>query len=229
MSGVGPHTVPRKNHKTDIRTAIVLLLSITVLVGAVHFARAAEITSATLDSDVYLAGQQGYVSASVYNDNGGLIRITELSATVDYYYEDGTVYVQKFFTSVTLPSEISPGQTETFRIPISLPTNIASGYIDLTVEARTDLYVNLTDRWIGFGRTTYETKLFIESPYKQSYEDSQKQLQDTQTLLEEQKVESRNLGITAIVLAVMIFAVVGFAAFLMFTLRRPKPVPLAQP
>jgi Flp pilus assembly protein TadB len=35
---------------------------------------------------------------SVYNDESDKIRVTELSASVNYYYTDGTVYVQKFFS-----------------------------------------------------------------------------------------------------------------------------------
>jgi hypothetical protein len=203
------------------------LLSIAVLVGAVQTVKAAEITRATLDSDAYLAGQTGYISASVYNNRNEIIRVTELSATVDYYYTDGTVYIQKFFTSTTLPNEIQPGQTETFRIPISLPTNIASGFIDLIVEAETDLYVNQTDRWIRSDTPTYKTTLYIESPYKQSYENSQQQLLNTQQLLEKEKADSQNLGYSAIVLAITTLVFAGLAIFLLVTLRKPKPI--AQP
>jgi hypothetical protein len=209
------------------RHALVLLLSIAVLFGAVQTVKAAQITSATPDSDAYLAGQTGYILASVYNDKNGIIRVTELSATVDYYYTDGTVYIQKFFTSTTLPSEIQPGQTETFRIPISLPTNIAPGFIDLIIEARTDLYVNQTDRWIGSDTPTYKTTLYIESPYKQSYENSQQQLLNMQQSLEKEKADNQNLGYTTIVLTTTTLVFAGLAAFLLFTLRKPKPI--AQP
>ena len=215
----------RKCQKLNWRHASVLLLSIAVLVGAVQTVKAAEITRATLDSEAYLAGQTGYISASVYNDKTDIIRVTELSATVDYYYTDGTVYIQKFFPSTTLPTEIQPGQTETFRIPISLPTNIAPGFINLIIEARTDLYINMTDRWIGSDRPTYKTTLYIESPYKQSYENSQQQLLNTQQLLDKEKADSRNLSYTAIVLTTTTLVFAGLATFLLFTLRKPKPIP----
>jgi hypothetical protein len=133
-------------------------------------AKAATITSATLDEDVYLAGQIGYISVTVYNDKSNKIRVTELGATIDYYYSDGTVYIQKFFTDATLSDEISVGQSETYRIPISLPTNIASGYLNPIVEARTEIWSPLTERWVSSDRANYHLKLFIESLYKQSTE-----------------------------------------------------------
>jgi hypothetical protein len=75
-------------------------------------------------------------------------------------------------------------------------------------------------------------KLNVESPYKQSYADSQKQLQDSQeqlqssqTHLEEQESANRNLSVTAIVLGITTFAFGAIIVFLMFTLRRPRPIP----
>jgi hypothetical protein len=41
----------------------------------------------------------------VYNDESDKIRVTELSVSVNYY-TDGTVYVQKFFSSEVLPDEL---------------------------------------------------------------------------------------------------------------------------
>jgi capsular polysaccharide biosynthesis protein len=218
----------KKCQKLNRRLVLILLLSVVVTVGALQTAKAATITSATLDKDTYLAGQTGYISVSVYNDKNDKIRVADLSATIDYYYTDGTVYVQKFFTSVALPYEIQPGQTKTFQIPISLPTNIAPGYINLVLEARTDLWVNQTDRWTASDRATYQAKLYIESLYKQSYENSQQQLQSTQQQLQEQKSASDNLSNMAIGLAVATLSFAGIAAFLAFILtRRPKPI--AQP
>ena len=217
----------RKNAEPLWKGSFVLLISIVILVGAIQTARAAEITTAALDSDTYIAGQTGCISTSVYNDKNENISVTELSATVDYYYADGTVYMQKFFTNDTLPVEILPGQTETFMIPISLPTNIAPGFIDLNIEARTDLYIDVLDRWMTSDKPTYKTALYVESPYKQSYEDSQKQLLNTQQMLEKEKIDRQNLGYTAVVLTITTLAFVGLAAFLLFTLRKPRPI--AQP
>jgi len=200
----------------------VLLLSFLSLMSALQTAKATTITSATLDKTTYLAGQTGYISVSVYNDKSDKIRVTELSATINYYYTDSTVYVQKFFTSTTLPDEIPAGETETYQIPISLPTNIAPGYTNPTVEAKTDLWRPQDDRWMTSDRPTYQLKLYIESPYKQSYETSQQQLQ-------EQKTANESLTSTMNMLAVTTIVFASAAAFLMFFVFTRKRRPIAQP
>jgi len=192
------------------KLALISLLSFLALMITTQTARAATITSATLDKNTYLAGQTGYISVSVYNDKSEKIRVEELSATINYYYTDGTVYVQKFFTSATLPDEISPGQTETFQIPISLPTNIAAGYTNPTVEAKTDLWRTQDSRWTTSDHPTYPVKLYIESPYKQSSE----------TLASNVNL----LATTTIVFA----SAAAFLGFLVFA-RRIKPIPSQQP
>jgi hypothetical protein len=202
------------------RFASVLLLSFLVLVSVLQAAKATSITSATLDKTTYLAGQTGYISVSIYNDKNDRIRVTELTATVSYYYADNTVYQQKFFTSATLPDEIPAGQTETYQIPISLPTNIAHGYTNPFVEARTDLWNNQADEWRTSDRPYYTLKLYIESPYKQSYETSQQQL-------EEQKTVNASLSNNVNMLAVTTMVFAGAAAFLMFLVftKRARPIP----
>lgn len=213
---------------------LILLLSFIALIGVFQIARAAEITSATLDKETYLAGQTGYISVAIYNDKSENISITELSATIDYYYTDGTVYVQRFFTSADLPEEIEPGQTETYQVPISLPTNIAPGYVNLIVRASSNLWVNATGRWISSDSPSYQVKLYVESPYNQSYEDSQKQLHDSeeelqssQEQLAEQESANRSLSVTAIVLGVTTLAFGAIVVLLMFMLRKARPI--AQP
>src|SRR3990170_7081455 len=213
----------KKSYILNRKLLLVLLLSLITLIGVFQTAKAAEITSATLNKETYLAGQTGYISVAVYNDKSANISVTELSATIDYYYTDGTVYIQKFFTSASLPDEIEPGQTETYQVPISLPTNIAPGYVNLMVGARTELWVNQTGRWISSDNPTYQVKLYVESPYKQSFENSQKQLQDSkeqfqssQELLEGQESANQNLSVTATVLGVTTLAFGAVAAFLLF-------------
>jgi hypothetical protein len=224
----------KKNCSLNRKLLLILLLSFVSLIDVFQTANAAEITSATLDKETYIAGQTGYISVAIYNDKNENISVTELSATIDYYYSDDQVYVQKFFTSAELPDEIEPGQTETYEIPISLPTNIAPGYINLIVGARTELWVNATGRWISSDSPNELVKLYVESPYKQSYENSQEQLQDsqnqlqsTQDQLEAQKSANQNLSVTATVLGVMTLVFVAIAVFLMVMLRRARP--LAQP
>jgi hypothetical protein len=224
----------KKSHIPNIKQVSILLLSAVALIGAFQTANAAEITSATLDKETYLAGQTGFISVAIYNDKDENISVTELSATIDYYYSDGQVYVQKFFNSAELPNEIEPGQTENYEIPISLPTNIAPGYINLIVGARTELWVNATGRWISSDSPNELVKLYVESPYKQSYENSQEQLQDSQDKLqsaqeqlEAQESANRNLSVTAIVLGVTTLAFGATVVFLMLMLRRTRPI--AQP
>lgn len=205
----------------------ILLLSFLALVCYVQTANAATINSATLDKTSYLAGQLGEIFVTVYNDESSKIRVTELSATLDYYFTDGTVYVQKFFTSDTLPSEIEVGQSETYPIPISLPTNIAPGYSNPRVEARTDFWVSQTEHWISSDRPTYELKLYVESLYRQLYDSSQGELQSTQQLLQDQKTVNENLNNNVNMLAVLavVFAVAtGTMVFLFFTRRTNVPV-----
>src|SRR3989304_7812162 len=142
----------KKSHILNRKLMLILLLSFVSVIGVFQTAKAAEITSATLNKETYLAGQTDYISVAIYNDRSENISITELSATIDYYYTDGTVYVQKFFTSKLLPDEIREGRTKNYQIPISLPTNIAPGYINLIVEATTELWVNQTQRWVSSER-----------------------------------------------------------------------------
>jgi len=200
---------------------LVTLLCFFVLMAIPHAARAATITSATLDRNSYLAGQTGYISVTVYNDKSEKIRVTELSATINYYYTDGTVYLQKFFFPTdSLPDEITAGQSKSYQIPISLPTNIAAGYTNLLVESKTDLWRSQDERWTTSDHPTYPVKLYIESAYKQSYENSQQQLQE-QMAVNENLTNTMNLLLGTTV----VFASV--AAFLMFFVfaRRMKPTP----
>lgn len=199
-----------------------LLLSVSALLSAVQNTKAASITAASLDKTEYLAGQTGYILVTVYNDENEKIRVTELSATIDYYYADGTKYIQKFFTSATLPDEIAAGQSETYQVPISLPTNLAHGYTNPRVEAYTDVWRPQDDRWATSDRPTWNNlKLYVQTPYKQMYETSQQ-------MLDEQEAVNDNLTNTMNLLSIttVIFAVAcGFLLFLVF--RKPRPV--AQP
>ena len=199
---------------------LVPLISVLVLSSALQIVKAATIPSAMLDKNTYLAGQTGYISVSVYNDKSESIRVTELGATLNYYYTDATVYVQKFFTNATLPDEISPGETATYYIPISLPTNIAAGYTNPMVEVRTEQWWSTLSRWLTSDRPTHNAlKLYIESPYKQWYESSEQQLQ-------EQIASNTNMSNTINMLTVTAVAFMGVAGLLMFLLfiRRPRPV-----
>lgn len=222
------------------KLAFVSLLSFLALMGILQSAKAATIPSASLDRDIYFAGETGYITVSVYNDESDIIRVTELSASVNYYYTDGTVYVQKFFSSAVLPDEIPVGQTKSYLIPISLPTNIAHGYTNLVVEARTDLWYEPNQHWYTSERPTYPLKLHVQSPYQQMYEDSQtelantedqlanteQQLANTAGKLEEEQLLTGNLNSMVIMFAAttLVFATVAaFLGFYMFS-KRAKAV-----
>ena len=147
-----------------------IMLSFLSLMFVPFVVQAATITSCTFDKDTYHQGEIGYVIVTIYNDESDKIRVTELTATIDYYYTPGNVYLQKFFTDATLPTEIERGQSSTFYIPFSLPTNIASGYTNVDVRAETELWDSDAGRWRESDHPTYQPILYIESPYKQQSE-----------------------------------------------------------
>jgi hypothetical protein len=83
-----------------------------------------------------------------------------------------------------------------------LPTNIAAGYTDPTVEAKTEIWFSQIERWVSSDRATYHLKLHIESAYKQMYETTQG--------------TANMLAVTTVV-----FASAGAFAMLLF-IRRPR-------
>jgi len=154
------------------RTSIILLpLLCLMLIPSV--AQAATITACTFNRQIYGQGETGYITVTVYNDEEDKIRVTEVTATIDYYYADGNVYIQTFFSSDTLPVEIAEGQSEVFYVPFSLPTNVAPGYTLLLVKAKTELWNERSGTWGWSDNPTYEPKLYIESPYKEEFEEQQ--------------------------------------------------------
>jgi hypothetical protein len=195
-----------------VRKIVITMLSVLALISAIQSVTATSITTASLDKTAYLAGQTGYVSVTIYNDKSEKIRVTELSATLSYYYTDGTIYIQKFFTSASLPSEIAAGQSGNYQIPISLPTNIASGYTNPRIEAYTEIWHTQDEHWTGSDHPTYTNlKLYIETSYKQAFE--------------EERAANDNLTNTMNLLSIttLIFAAAsGFLLYLVFA-RKAKP------
>ena len=175
---------------------LIALLSFLSLMIIPSIAQAATFTSCTFDKDIYHQGQTGYITVMIYNDEDDKIRITELTATIDYYYTDETIYLQKFFTNATLPAEIQQGQTSTFYIPFSLPTNIAPGYTNIEVKAKTELWAAHLERWLASEQPTYQPTLFIESPYKQ-------ELQEQLTINQNKTTMMYLFGVLALLFAVV--------------------------
>jgi len=205
--------------------------------------QAATITSCTLDRDLYKQGETGYVLLTIYNNKDDTIRITEVTATIDYFYTEGTVYLQTFFTNATLPLEIPQGQSSTFHIPFSLPTNMASGYTKLFCRAKMDLWNDPSQRWYQSDNPTAEPALFIESPYKEQFEQQQEVNQQLQTQLTQQqntisqleeKLQTLEISYnnTALAMYILIAITIGLGAamaFLMKLMWRPKTIPSPAP
>jgi hypothetical protein len=161
------------------RLLIVLLPFLALLI--LPFVQASTITVCTFDRDAYNQGEIGYITVTIYNDEETRIRVTELTATIDYYYSDGNVYIQKFYTNATLPAEIQQGTSSTFNIPFRLPTNIASGYTGVYIKAITELWNPMSEIWFASEHPTYQPLLYIESPFKEQLEEQQtvnEQLED---------------------------------------------------
>lgn len=214
---------------------IIAATSFLLLVFAIGV-QAATITSCTLDRDTYEQGETGYVSLTVYNNMDDTIRVTEVRATIDYYYTEGTVYLQTFFTNATLPEEILQGQSSTFIIPLSLPANIASGYTKLSCRAKTDLWNTQSQRWYASDNPTAESVLYVESPYKQQFEEQQavnQQLENTINQLEEDlqalQTSYNNTTLAMYILIAITIALGATMAFLMKLLWKPKTIPSPAP
>lgn len=237
-------------HKKAIAT-IALMLSCFAMITLT--AQAATITSCTFDKEVYEQGDAGVISVTVYNDKDDKIRVTELAAMIDYFYSDGTVYIQTFFTDATLPVEIGVGQSSVLDVPFTLPNNIASGYTRLFVRARTELWSVQSERWYASDTGIYEPVLYIESPFKEQFEQEQTLNEQMQEELEEQQdaiqqlqmqldqqentnvLLSRQLSelqaayntntMIMVVLGVMVISLVAVVIFVFGVSRKPSAMP----
>ena len=237
-------------HKRAIAT-IALMLSCFAMITLT--AQAATITSCTFDKEVYEQSDTGVISVTVYNDKDDKIRVTELAAMIDYFYSDGTVYIQTYFTDATLPVEIGIGQSSVLDVPFTLPNNIASGYTRLFVRARTELWSAQSERWYASDTGIYEPVLYIESPYKDQFEQEQTLNQQLQEELEEQQdaiqqlqtqldlQENTNILLSQqlselqaayntntmvmVVLGVMVISLVAVVMFVFAMSRKPSAMP----
>jgi len=206
--------MPRK------KLLIVLLLFLFLMI--IPLGQATTITSCTFDKDTYKQGQSGYITVTIYNDEEYKIRVTELTATINYYYYDGYDYTQRFSTNITLPVEIQQGNSRTLYIPFSLPSYIASGHTSLYVKAVSEGWNLESERWVGSEHPTYQPLLYIESPYKEQLDEKITINEQLAGQLEEQQIKNKNitnmmliLGATTVVFAIM-------TIFLFFINRRPR-------
>jgi len=188
------------------RLLIMLLLFLSLII--IPFVEATTITSCTFDKDIYNQGGTGYITATIYNDEEFKIRITELTATIDYYYYDGRVYNQKFETNATLPAEIQQGNSRTFYIPFSIPAYIASGYPSVYVKATAEKWNLNLENWHVSEHPTFEPILCIESPYQEQFADQVTINDQLESQLQEQLVTNKRttnmmyiFGVTTLVFA----------------------------
>lgn len=206
-----------------------IILPLIYLFLAPTVAYAATIPTCTLNKTTYNQGDTGYVTLVIYNDESDAIRVTELTATVDYYYDDGNMYVQTFYASPSdLPVQIDPGQTKTFYISFSLPTNVAPGYTALFVRAKTQVWNGQVEVWLPSDQPTYDPRLYIESPYKHYYETEQAANDQLTQDLREQHAVNTTMTSLVYLLALTTLAFAGFTAFLVLLFRRPRPAPTYQ-
>ena len=209
------------------KTHLIMLLPLLFLTATLFIlqAKAATITVCRFDKDVYNQGQTGHITLNVYNDEEEKIQVTELTATIEYYYSDETLYLQTFYNDAGLPTEVLPGDTETFTIPFSLPTNIAPGYPNILVRAKTELWNDHAQAWYYSDHPTFQPVLYIESPYKHLFED---QIETTDQLqIQIQDLEALNMMTTNVVYFMAITAV-SLAAVLIFLImlnRRARIAP----
>ena len=216
--------------KTANRKLLLIILPLLYLVLTPAIARAATITTCTFNKETYNQGNSGYITLSVFNDEEETIRVTELTATINYYYEEGTIYIQTFYAPTDdLPVEIEPGQTDTFTIPFSLPNDIAPGYTDLYVRVKTEMWNTHSQTWYGSDNPSYEPTLYVESPYKQLYEGQQETSEELQQQLREQQAVNNTTTNIVYLLVVTTLIFAAFTAFLTMLIRRPRAIPQPAP
>jgi hypothetical protein len=201
---------------------LMALLCFFALMVVPQVAKATMMTSADSDKVSYLQGETCVISVTIYNDENAKIRVTQLSATIDYYTEDGVRYVQKSFTDTVLPEEIPEGESSAYQITIVLPDNVAPGYTNPRVEATTEIWRALDSRWLSsdYLNSDYlssKPKIYVESPYRQMYDNSQQEYQE-QLRVSDYMTNMMNLFIVTTI----VFACV--AGVLFFLMKKPRPL-----
>ena len=187
--------------------------------------QATTITGCTFDKAAYSQGESGDLTVTIHNDEEAKIRVTVLTATIDYFYTDGTVYLQTFYSDETLPIEIQQGQSDSLEIPFSLPNNIAPGYIEVFVKAQTEQWNNHSQTWFSSDHPTYRPTLYVESPYKQKFEEEQ--AANNLLQFQVQELEAVNTTVTNMmyVLCMTTVAFVVVTIFLVILNRKARVIP----
>ena len=207
---------------------IVMLLALTCTLVTLFIpsAQASTITSATFNRDVYQQGETGYITVTVYNDQEAKIQVTELTATIDYFYSDENIYIQTFYSDEDFPIEIERGETNSFHLPFSLPTNIAPGYTEIYVRAKAEIWHNQSEIWYSSEYPTSRPLLYIESPYKQWFETQDAANNVLQTELQE--IQAINATTTGL-LYLFGITTIAFAAVMILLIMKGRPKATPQP
>jgi len=207
---------------------IIIILSLTLSTLIPMTVQAAEITACTFNKTTYNQGDTGYITVTIYNDKDTKIRVTELTASIDYYYDNGNTYIQTFYyPTADLPVEIQQGQTEDLHLSFNLPNNIASGYTTLLVKAKTEQWNNNSELWFASDHTTFQPTLYLESPYKELFENQQTLY--TQLQQQYKELQAINATTTNVMYILVITTMVFLAMTIFLTILKRKPKALPQP
>jgi hypothetical protein len=216
------------HHMKTLRLLIVIL-SLVYLMVIPPLTQASTITECTFNQAAYNQGDIGDLTVTIENDGEEKIRVTVLTASIEYYYTDETVYRHTFYTDETLPIEIQPGQSADLNLPFSLPTNIAPGYIGVFVKAQTEQWHNQSQDWFSSYHPTYHPTLHVESPYKQRYEEEA--TANSELEFQVQELETINATVTNIMyilcMTTAAFVVVSVLLILLNKKVRAVPNPVA--
>jgi hypothetical protein len=204
-------------------------------------AQATVITGCTFDKAVYIQGESGNITVTIYNDGDTKIRVILLTTDIDYFYTDGETYMQTFYSDDPLPFEIQQGQSDSLKIFFNLSENIAPGYIKFFVNAQTEQWHNQSQSWFSSDHLDYQIALYVESSYKQQYEDEQaandllqSQLQDEQAandLLQSQlrELEAANTTLTNMMYILCVTTVTFLVAAILLVILNRRVRTISQP
>ena len=103
-----------------LAVCLTVLLPIVLAIPASNFAT---------DKSSYNPGDSGKAMISFTNDNGVLIKITSVSMTFNYFYNDGRLYSQSFTSSNVNMNVTAGAVSQPVTVQFSLPSTIATGYV----------------------------------------------------------------------------------------------------
>ncbi len=130
-----------------LRKCLPALMGLAVLAIVLSpTALAVSVNSFTTDKSSYVGGDTGTANIVFTNDQGATIRITTVTLTFGYYYQDGRVYTQTF-TQTGLSMNVTDGSASLpIAVKFSLPADIAAGYFRPEVQV-TFLQLLNTGSW----------------------------------------------------------------------------------